>query len=66
MYATMEAEASRQHRGDLLKDADERRLVASVRKARKGRGAFFSVLLREIARDLGRERESLHALRTNR
>ena len=66
MYATMEAEASRQHREELLRDADRRRLVASLRKARKGRGDFFSVLLQEITRDLGRARQSLHVLRTNR
>lgn len=62
MYDWMAVEASRQRREILLQDAERSRAVHALRGRR---ASLLSALWWELARDLGRARKFLHALRAS-
>ncbi len=65
MYDWMAVEASRQRREILLQDAERSRAVHALRATRGRHASLLSALWWELARDLGRARKFLHALRAS-
>ncbi len=65
MYDRMAVEASRQDRERFLRDAERSRAVQALRATRIRRVSLLSALWWELARDLGRARKFLHALRAS-